>query len=153
MPVNCIMLSYMAPSVSDKPPTVPSRLTLEHKSSTATAYHRFSRPTPSVVTFNVQQLDGHQPREGFGALPAPPVRRTMVKEDSTGSIASSVIVDAVLPATHESKRPATKPAASKRLVHIFSSLSRLNHRFLFFNCPDLSANNSCDLDSNDRKLL
>ncbi|XP_060866882.1 uncharacterized protein LOC132942481 [Metopolophium dirhodum] len=115
MPVNCIMLSYMAPSVSDKPPTVPSRLTLEHKSSTTTAYHRFNRPTPSVVAFNVQQLDGHQPREGFGALPAPPVRRTMVKEDSTGSIASSVIIDAVLPATHESKRPATKPAASKRV--------------------------------------
>ncbi|XP_025200627.1 uncharacterized protein LOC112598406 [Melanaphis sacchari] len=114
MPVNCIMLSYMAPSVSDKPPTVPSRLALEHKSAAATAYHRFSRPAPGVA-FNVQQLDVHQPREGFGALPAPPVRRTMVKDDSTGSIASSVIVDAVLPATHDSKRPATKPAASKRV--------------------------------------
>ncbi|XP_015368221.1 PREDICTED: uncharacterized protein LOC107164787 [Diuraphis noxia] len=110
MPVGCIMLSYMAPSISDKPPTVPSRLTLEHKSSAATAYHRFNRPTPSVA-FNLQQLDGHQPREGFGALPCPPVRRTMVKEDSAGSIASSVIIDAVLPATHESKRP----AASKRV--------------------------------------
>lgn len=149
------MLSYMAPSVSDKPPTVPSRLTLEHKSSAATAYHRFSRPMPSVVAFNVQQLDGHQSREGFGALPAPPVRRTMVKEDSTGSIASSVIIDAVLPATHESKRPATKPAASKRLVYI-SYLSRLNlgntltSFWFFFNVP-LCQQISCGLDSNDRK--
>lgn len=121
MPVNCIMLSYMAPSVNDKPPTVPSRLALEHKSAAATAYHRFSRPA-SGVGFNVQQLDGQQSREGFGALPAPPVRRTMVKEDSSGSITSSIIIDAVLPATHESKRPATKPAASKRSVYFVLSL-------------------------------
>lgn len=110
MTANCIMLSYMAPSVNDKPPTVPSRLTLvEHKSAMATtAYHRFSRP-PSI-TFNV---DGQlQQREGFSALPAPPVRRAMVKEDSASSIASSVDV---LPATHE-KRPANKPATLKRSV-------------------------------------
>ncbi|KAF0753773.1 Uncharacterized protein FWK35_00039040 [Aphis craccivora] len=129
------MLSYMAPSVSDKPPTVPSRLALEHKS--ATAYHRFSRPA-SGVGFNVQQLDGQQSREGFGALPAPPVRRTMVKEDSSGSITSSIITDAVLPATHESKRPATKPAASKRSVSFVLSLSLVLRFtvtvFFFFYC-------------------
>lgn len=117
MPVNCIMLSYMAPAVNDKPPAVPSRLTLDHvKSSMAvsstTAYHRFSRP-PSITFNNVQ--DGHllHQREGFGALPVPAVRRSMVKEDSANSIASSVDV---LPATHGDKRPANKPATLKRSV-------------------------------------
>lgn len=119
MPVNCIMLSYMAPAVNDKPPAAPSRLTLvDHdvKSSMAvsssTAYHRFSRP-PSIAFNNVQ--DGHlaHQREGFGALPVPAVRRGMVKEDSANSIASSVDV---LPATHGDKRPANKPVTLKRSV-------------------------------------
>ncbi|XP_025420281.1 uncharacterized protein LOC112690477 [Sipha flava] len=112
-PVTCIMLSYMAPSVSDKPPTVPSRLVLEHKSATttATAYHRFSRP-PSI-TFNLHDGQLQHQREGFGALPVPPVRRSMVKEDSASSIASSVDV---LPATHhDCRRPANKPATLKRV--------------------------------------
>ncbi|XP_050542263.1 uncharacterized protein LOC126906062 [Daktulosphaira vitifoliae] len=94
------MLSYMAPSLSDKPPTVPTRLTLEQKTS---AYHRFSRP-PSI-TFN----DGH--REGFGALPAP-IKSNMVKEDSTNSIASSVDL---LSTTHDGKRLTAKPATLKRV--------------------------------------
>ncbi|VVC33370.1 Hypothetical protein CINCED_3A006536 [Cinara cedri] len=113
---NCIMLSYMAPSVNDKPPAVPSRLTLEHKSSmavsTTTAYQRFSRP-PSITFNSVQDGTLLQQREGFGALPAVPVRRSMVKDDSANSIASSVDV---LPATHGGdKRPANKPATLKRV--------------------------------------
>jgi hypothetical protein len=126
------MLSYMAPSVSDKPPTVPSRLVLEHKSATttATAYHRFSRP-PSI-TFNLHDGQLQHQREGFGALPVPPVRRSMVKEDSASSIASSVDV---LPATHhDCRRPANKPATLKRSVFSFMR-GYLTVTCLIVQCP------------------
>lgn len=106
------MLSYMAPSVSDKPPAAPSRLTLDHHKSaaaTGTAYRRFGRP-PSV-TFGEEPDSQQGNREGFGALPVPPVRRPMAKEDSASSIASSV--DTLLPATQD-KRPANKPVTLKR---------------------------------------
>lgn len=108
------MLSYMAPSVSDKPPTVPGRLQALDQHKPATAYHRFSRP-PSI-TFNLPhdaQQQQQQQREGFGALPAPPVRRAMAKEDSASSIASSVDL---IPATHDRPRPANKPVTLKRSV-------------------------------------